>query len=327
MYCCFSKRKTSQSTQPSVYLASPTGLLWISHLSTRYIPRQGSYTCNQAHAAAQHSHGIKKLSGISKYRRPFPSKPSCYGRANTKDHTQRLFMVMGPRAIWSLKNKLHDLISSDTVLDWDQWHLDSEAPGWFYPAYCICKPQSLTHWTALQPNWKGSIIRSMGMWEVSFYIHVSQFDLVGDHKPLEVLLNGRGNPSPRIERWQLRLQIYSPRIVYHPGIQNAVDFLSCKPVTTNTTRDPVEDYVNSIVVDSLPSAITLQELLLASKSDPTLITVKECLDTGNWSAAQAPFSGLKERLCQKRGFILQNSRIVICDTLRLCILQLAHEGH
>ena len=150
---------------------------------------------------------------------------------------------------------------------------------------------------------------------------------MGDHKPLEVLLNGRGNPSPRIERWQLRLQIYSPRIVYHPGIQNAVDFLSCKPVTTNTTRDPVEDYVNSIVVDSLPSAITLQELLLASKSDPTLITVKECLDSGNWSAAQAPFSGLKERLCRKRGFILQNSRIVICDTLRLCILQLAHEGH
>ena len=34
-----------------------------------------------------------------------------------------------------------------------------------------------------------------------FYIHGSQFDLVGDHKPLEVLLNGRGNPSPRIERW------------------------------------------------------------------------------------------------------------------------------
>ena len=71
-----------------------------------------------------------------------------------------------------------------------------------------------------------------------FYIHGSQFDLVGDHKPLEVLLNGRGNPSPRIERWRLWLQNYSPCIVYQPGIQNAVDFLSRKPVTTNTTRDP-----------------------------------------------------------------------------------------
>ena len=84
-----------------------------------------------------------------------------------------------------------------------------------------------------------------------FYIHGSQFDLAEDHKPLEVLLNGRGSPSPRIERWRLRLQNYSPRIVYQPGIQNAVDFLSRKPATTNTPRDPVEKYVNSIIIDSL----------------------------------------------------------------------------
>ena len=73
-------------------------------------------------------------------------------------------------------------------------------------------------------------------------------------------------------------------------MENAVDFLSPKPVTTNTPRDPVEDYVNSIVVDSLPSAITLQEPLVASESDLTLKTIKECLDTGNWSAAPAPFN-------------------------------------
>ena len=106
-----------------------------------------------------------------------------------------------------------------------------------------------------------------------------------------------------------------------------VDFLSRKPVTTNTPRDPLEDYANSIVVDSLPSAITLQELLLASESDPTLKTIKECLDTGNWSAAPAPFADLKEEICQKRGIILRNSHIVIPYALRPRILQLAHEGH
>ena len=81
------------------------------------------------------------------------------------------------------------------------------------------------------------------------------------------------------------------------------------------------------MVDSLPSAITLQELLLASESAPTLKTIKECLDTGNWSAATAPFADLKEKICQKRGIILRNSRIVIPYALRLRILQLAHEGH
>ena len=68
---------------------------------------------------------------------------------------------------------------------------------------------------------------------------------------------------------------YNPRIVYQPGIQNAVDFLSRKPVTTNTPRDLVEEYVNSIIVDSLPSAVTPQELLLASECDPTLKSIKE----------------------------------------------------
>ena len=73
--------------------------------------------------------------------------------------------------------------------DWDQWRLDSEAPWWFYPARCVCKPQSITRRTALQPNRKRSLIRSMGMWEVSL-LHPRQ----PDHNTLEVLLNGRGNP-------------------------------------------------------------------------------------------------------------------------------------
>ena len=137
-----------------------------------------------------------------------------------------------------------------------------------------------------------------------FYIHGSQFDLVGDHKPPEVLLNEHGNPSPRIEHWRLRLQNYSPCIVYQPGIQNAVDFLSRKPVTTNTPRRPVEEYVNSIIVDSLPPVVTLQELLLTSECDPTLKTIKEALDTGNWSATPKPFADLKDELFQKHGIML-----------------------
>ena len=156
-----------------------------------------------------------------------------------------------------------------------------------------------------------------------FYIHGSQFDLVGDHKPLGVLLNGHGNLSPRIKSWQLQLQNDSPRIVYQPGIQNAVDFLSRKPVTTNTPRDPVEEYANSIIVDSLLSAVTLQELLLTSERDPTLKTIKETLHTGKWSAAPKPFADLNDELCQKRRIILRNNSIVIPDALHPCILQLA----
>ena len=83
-----------------------------------------------------------------------------------------------------------------------------------------------------------------------------------------------------------------------------------KPVRTNTPRDPVEKYVNSIIVDSFPSAVTLQELLLASECDPTLKTIKEALDIGNWSAAPKPFANLQDELCQKHVIILRNNRII-----------------
>ena len=125
---------------------------------------------------------------------------------------------------------------------------------------------------------------------------------------------------------ETKLQNYNSRIVYQPGIQNAVDILSRKPVPVNTPRDPTEDYINSLIVDSLSHAITIQELLLASESDPTLQVIKECLDTGNWENAPKPFQVLKE-LCQKRGLVLRNNCIVIPDVMCPSILQLAHEGH
>ena len=170
-------------------------------------------------------------------------------------------------------NKLRGLISSDTVLAHSdpssltkvrhyackigisgaltQKHPDGSIRPVAYVNRCLSPVEqrySQTEREALSGVWACE--------RFHFYIHGSQFDLVGDHKPLEVLLSGRGNPSPRIELWRLQLQNYSPRIVYQPGIQNTVDFLSRKPVTTNTPRDPVEEYVNSIIVASLPSAVT-----------------------------------------------------------------------
>ena len=125
---------------------------------------------------------------------------------------------------------------------------------------------------------------------------------MGDHKPLEVVLNAVGTHH---RESNVGDQNYSPRIVY----QRASKLLS------------TSCHAN------LPSAIILQELLLASEYDPTLKTIKECLDTGDRSAAPAPFADLKEEICQKHGIILRNSRIVIPYAPHPRILQLAHEGN
>ena len=153
-------------------------------------------------------------------------------------------------------NKLRDLISSDTVLA----HFDPSLPTQVrHDASKIGISGALKHpdgsvrpvayasrsLSPVEQRYSQTEREALsGVWACErfhFYIYGSQFDLVGDHKSLEVLLSGRGNPSPRIERLRLRLQNYSPRIVYQPGIQNAVDFLSSKPFTTNTPRDPLKE--------------------------------------------------------------------------------------
>lgn len=58
------------------------------------------------------------------------------------------------------------------------------------------------------------------------YLGGIEFDLITDHKPLEVIYGKRSKPSARIERWVLRLQGYNFRVVYRSGQSNIADALS-----------------------------------------------------------------------------------------------------
>lgn len=52
-----------------------------------------------------------------------------------------------------------------------------------------------------------------------FHMYLSgiTFDLITDHKPLEVIYSRKSNPSARIERRVLRLQSYDFTVKYKPG--------------------------------------------------------------------------------------------------------------
>lgn len=58
------------------------------------------------------------------------------------------------------------------------------------------------------------------------YLIEIEFDLISDHKPLEVIVGVRSKPCALIERWVLRLQPFKYRIVYKPGKANIPDPLS-----------------------------------------------------------------------------------------------------
>ena len=47
-----------------------------------------------------------------------------------------------------------------------------------------------------------------------FYLYGKQFELITDHKPLEVIFGPHFRPCARIERWVLRLQSYDFKVVY-----------------------------------------------------------------------------------------------------------------
>lgn len=53
-----------------------------------------------------------------------------------------------------------------------------------------------------------------------------EFDLITDHKALEILFGPRFKPCARIEHWVLRLQSYKFNVIYKPGKVNIADPLS-----------------------------------------------------------------------------------------------------
>ena len=63
------------------------------------------------------------------------------------------------------------------------------------------------------------------------YIYGSTFNMINDHKPLELIFNNpNSRPPARIERWNLRLQQYNFKVKYPPGISKPADYVSRHPV-------------------------------------------------------------------------------------------------
>ena len=160
------------------------------------------------------------------------------------------------------------------------------------------------------------------------YIYGMRFDLVTDHKPLEVIYGPRSKPSARIERWVIRLQPYDFRVVYAPGQSNVADPLS-RLLSQNKATDHqhgAEEYVRFAAVSATPAALTTREVEEASAVDEELKTLREAIKTGRFEKckAYAPAAG---ELCVIGQLVLRGTRIVLPSKLRPQAISLAHEGH
>ena len=141
------------------------------------------------------------------------------------------------------------------------------------------------------------------------YLYGADFEIVTDHKPLELIFfNPNSKPPARIQRWALRLQAYTFTVKYKPGPTNIADYLSRHPLPSQPQRERLiaEEYVNYLVGHDVPKAMTLKEINLACQTDPVMQRLRQAITTGVWPADDPdlmPF-GAKSSWSQQQQTIL-----------------------
>lgn len=161
------------------------------------------------------------------------------------------------------------------------------------------------------------------------YLYGRQFDLVTDHKPLEVIYGPHSKPCARIERWVLRLQPYEFKIVHIAGKSNIADSLSrllSSSVKQAKHEHGADEYVRFVAVTATPRALTTREVEEASAADPELQEVREAIATGHFEKCK-PYAVIAGELCTIGYLVLRGTRIVLPQALWTRALALAHEGH
>ena len=164
------------------------------------------------------------------------------------------------------------------------------------------------------------------------YLYGQTFTLVTDHKPLEIIYGSRNSkPSARIERWVLRLQPYTFKVIYKSGAENPADYLSRHPVkhSKHTQEKLAEQYVNFIALNGVPKAMSLQEIVKATNEDKTLQCLRASIKLDRWDNERLKgFKSVKDEISvTSQGIILRGSRIVLPETLKQRAVDLAHETH
>ena len=163
-----------------------------------------------------------------------------------------------------------------------------------------------------------------------FYMYLAgrRFTLITDHKPLQSIFgNASSKPTLRLERWALRLMAFEYTIRYEPGPTNIADPLSRLSTVSQGGPTPTEEYVRVIAAETLPSAVSWDEVQKASLECPEMELVRKNIRSGDWRNNLPAYRANRIEFCECDGVILRDTRIVAPTSLRDKFITLAHEGH
>lgn len=159
------------------------------------------------------------------------------------------------------------------------------------------------------------------------YLFGKKFELVTDHKPLEVIFSPKSKPCARIERWVLRLQAYDYTVIYRPGKNNIADPFSRLCAEASAKPFDEEYHVNQIAEYARPIAVSLKDLTEASLEDAEILLVKEGLLNDKWDNSVNKYRIFATELWLHNDVLLRGNKIIIPTKLRKRVLEAAHEGH
>ena len=172
------------------------------------------------------------------------------------------------------------------------------------------------------------------------YVYGRPFKIITDALAVKKIFQEdktRKRTPIRFIRWKSDLSVYNATFVHRAGFKNIADYLSRR--FKRTPRDDievttqVENQINAIVQDRIPTNITLEQLISASNSDPVIQEIKKALALKKWGplvneALLKPFKGIWTELSfSNQGILLRNDVIVIPESLRHIVIEYAHEGH
>lgn len=160
-----------------------------------------------------------------------------------------------------------------------------------------------------------------------YYLYGRKFQILTDCKALKFLFGKKQEGNARIQRWVLRLLIYDFVVEIIPGENNIADALSRLVEFQSFNEVAGEHVLRIMVTEKVPRKMSLEEIRIATESDPKLMKVVESLQTGDWQNVEAEYAAFKDDICNVDGILLKNDRIIIPGVLESSLVRRAHEGH
>ena len=167
----------------------------------------------------------------------------------------------------------------------------------------------------------------------------TQIEVVTDHAPLLPAYNPPNKPKQlRVDQHHTKLLPFQYNVVYEPGKMTPCDYGSRHPPpNTDFTEEErvdwaIEDetdiFVNWVIHDQLPQAISTEILKARMAIDPDLQLLKNDIITNKTCRNHlVSFQKIFHKLSYIEGIITRGSQAVISTSLQAEVIGLAHKGH